>query len=842
MKTRLFLMLLFVSSFAFAQNWSQVGATQFSTKFALNAEMAFDNSGTPYVLYEDPTENKVFVMKFDGTNWVEVGSGAISAEDYNNIAIKVNPVTNQPWVALKAALNGSSSNIDIYSFNGSSWVLEGSNIGGGFYSYGIQLQFSTTGTPRVVGMISTGGNDRRPQFYTKGLTSWALTNGLVGLNARVDFYDYDNYMVADANGKLTSKAVTAVSSANDLLLLDNISEDYREVSGNSTEHYFATNNVTSNTIVVGKSGGSVTQPTGVENNTNSILKFKESTTNNQFYLMYSDASENLVFQSYKTNDTWSTVPSIGIATNTTDFFVKMEMNPIDGNIYVVYKDGGKMSVKKFIVEQPLNLPRIYVDIDASGTGDGSSWANAYTAINDALVNTYSNTTEIWIAAGTYSPGSAREDSFDFNIDGLSIYGGFDGTETSISERDLINNSTILSGDVNGNDAVVDFAVTSTSSRIDNNHQVVKISADNVTIDGFKIEDGDAVQNANGFTQGAAILIDPIALNSIIKNCEINNNVTYSGGAIAVRYEVSTSLSIVNCIFNNNVSRYGSGLYFLIATNANINLNLINTLFINNVSKNYNSSTEGYTGSAAWIRANTSGSNLTTSIINCTFANNIDTGTISGSERGALSLARRTDGSSTHNATINNSIFYNNKGAASATTVAVNKGHVAFPNLTLVNNSIDEDNFSNLTYLTNTSSTDPMFTSSTDFTLQSGSPAIDAGDNTKIPSGITTDLLGNQRIFNTTVDIGAYEFGSSPLSTKNVSFLSEISMYPNPVTNNLFIKSNEEIKKIEIYNLLGQKIIEKENSNAINLSNLKPNMYLVRIYSKTNSISKRIIKN
>jgi hypothetical protein len=840
MKTRLFLVLLFITSISFAQNWSQIGTTQFSD-FAVNGEIAFDNAGVPYVLYENPTVNKVFVMTFDGTNWVAVGSGAISNENYNNLAIKINPATNQPWVALKAEANGASSNIDVFSFNGTNWVSEGSNVGGSFYTYGIQLQFSTTGTPRVVGVISSGGSDRRPQFFTKSGSNWTFINGEEGLNARVDFNDFGSYTLADSNGRIRRFNVGVGTNAT----YTNASVDYREVSSAFGTDYYATNNVTNSKIEVGEYNATITQPTGVANNTNSILEFNESKTDNQFYLMYSDNTENLVFQKYKKTDSWSVLPSIGIATNTTDFFVKMEMNSTDGNMYVLYKDGGKMSVKKFTVEQPLNLPRIYVDANASGTGDGSSWTNAYTDLNDALNNLYTNTTEVWVASGTYNPGSAREDSFDFNFDGLSVYGGFAGTETSISERDIKANPTILSGDVNGNDTVVDFAVTSTSSRIDNNHQVVKISADNVTIDGFKIEDGDAVQNTNGFTQGAAILIASKALNPIIKNCEIKNNVTYSGGAIAVRYQISTTLTITNCVFNNNVSRYGSGLYMLIMANVSIDLNITNSLFTNNVSKNYYTANDGYTGSAAWIRANTAGANLTTTITNCTFANNTDTGTIAGVlERGPLALGRRVDGSTTHNATINNSIFYNNKGTGGATTIAVNKGHVSSPNITTVNNSISEDNFANLAYLTNTSNADPMFTDSlnNDFKLQSGSPAIDTGDNTKIPTGITTDLLGNQRIFNTTVDMGAFEFGSAPLSTENISLLSETTIYPNPVSNNLTIKSKENILKIEVYNLLGKKLIEKENSSFINLSNLKPNIYFVRIFSAKSSISKRIIKN
>ena len=39
----------------------------------------------------------------------------------------------------------------------------------------------------------------------------------------------------------------------------------------------------------------------------------------------------------------------------------------------------------------------------------------------------------------------------------------------------------------------------------------------------------------------------------------------------------------------------------------------------------------------------------------------------------------------------------------------------------------------------------------------GSPAIDAGSNALIPSGVTTDQRGYARIVNGTVDIGAYEY-------------------------------------------------------------------------------------
>ncbi|PZF71024.1 T9SS type A sorting domain-containing protein [Taibaiella soli] len=49
----------------------------------------------------------------------------------------------------------------------------------------------------------------------------------------------------------------------------------------------------------------------------------------------------------------------------------------------------------------------------------------------------------------------------------------------------------------------------------------------------------------------------------------------------------------------------------------------------------------------------------------------------------------------------------------------------------------------------------------DFRLRCGSPAIDSGSNALVPAGITTDLAGNARISNTTVDIGCFEADSLP---------------------------------------------------------------------------------
>lgn len=97
----------------------------------------------------------------------------------------------------------------------------------------------------------------------------------------------------------------------------------------------------------------------------------------------------------------------------------------------------------------------YVKHDAAGGDDGSSWADAHTSLS-AAIEAAAPYDEIWIAAGTYLPeqavgggeaGDERRRSFLFYADPLSVYGGFDGTETNRSQRDWNANPTVLSGDL-----------------------------------------------------------------------------------------------------------------------------------------------------------------------------------------------------------------------------------------------------------------------------------------------------------------------------------------------------------------------------------------------------------
>ena len=91
---------------------------------------------------------------------------------------------------------------------------------------------------------------------------------------------------------------------------------------------------------------------------------------------------------------------------------------------------------------------VYVDHQASGLNNGTSWVDAFTDLSTALelADEYS---EIWVAAGTYFPGNVRSGSFVLPGN-IQVLGGFKGNEDS-SSRDFAQNQTVLSRNIGDSD-------------------------------------------------------------------------------------------------------------------------------------------------------------------------------------------------------------------------------------------------------------------------------------------------------------------------------------------------------------------------------------------------------
>ena len=79
-----------------------------------------------------------------------------------------------------------------------------------------------------------------------------------------------------------------------------------------------------------------------------------------------------------------------------------------------------------------NVDIVYVDQDAtSGADNGTNWDYAFLSLQDALDVATGGPNQIWVAAGTYTPGTLRMDSFQM-INGVAIYGGFSRWQNGIT--------------------------------------------------------------------------------------------------------------------------------------------------------------------------------------------------------------------------------------------------------------------------------------------------------------------------------------------------------------------------------------------------------------------------
>jgi len=182
----------------------------------------------------------------------------------------------------------------------------------------------------------------------------------------------------------------------------------------------------------------------------------------------------------------------------------------------------------------LSTGPLHVDADSTAPNhDGLAWATAYADLQDALdranelntdLDAENDVSAIWIAEGTYKPsalleiGDARSASFSL-LDGVSLHGGFAGTEDTLDARDWSAHVTTLSGDLGTPDDNSDNAYT------------VAYCGRNIeaAIDGVSITDG----NANG-----------------------GNSDRSRGGGI---YNDGT-LTVTNSILSGNSAEYGGGIY------------------------------------------------------------------------------------------------------------------------------------------------------------------------------------------------------------------------------------------------------------------------------------------
>jgi predicted outer membrane repeat protein len=384
---------------------------------------------------------------------------------------------------------------------------------------------------------------------------------------------------------------------------------------------------------------------------------------------------------------------------------------------------------------------LFVDHTATGAATGVSWTDAFTTVQDALAIAQSGD-EIWVATGVYTPGTARTNSFVLQYQ-LAIYGGFAGTETTLEQRDWETNVTVLSGDVDGNDIVdADGVVTDTANIQGNNtYHVVTADANNgmpplpttnygtAILDGFTITGGSA--DGSGANASGGGFYNFIAFPTL-RNITFQGNQAVNGGGMLI---YNSGPALTNVIFrNNSVTGYGGGI-FATSPSANVATTLINVLFEGN------SALQG----GGMAIANTEGPLL----INVTFANN------DALQGGGLYNANSLIANS---ATLHNSILWGNTASSGGNQIYNQSANPTLHYTLFANGGNDVSGSPNNPASSNNLNRDPLFVdpAGSDFRLSAISPAVNAGDNAQIPGDVTTDLAGNARIQQGTVDMGAFE--------------------------------------------------------------------------------------
>ena len=443
---------------------------------------------------------------------------------------------------------------------------------------------------------------------------------------------------------------------------------------------------------------------------------------------------------------------------------------------------------------------VWVKATASGLADGSSEANAFGSFTTALVQ-INSATDVLRVVGTVPAGSQTlTKAFAYTIQGDA--GG-----------------STLSG-VTGSTARM-FTINAASSG-------QNVTFKNITFSG---------QSSSIAAGGAVLFSNQAGVTINFENCRFNGNTITSttaaaGGALAI--SVST-LNITDCLFKENTAvRDGGAISIGLGTTAT----LTRCTF-------YKNSTTGTTQSFGGAVLYVTGAAAVVNVDHCTFfQNNIghpnqDYGTI------------RSDNGNT---TITNSLFYDNKVTNTTVSPPVLGGPsdwgAAPSGIQTFSKSLGQWISANIDNVTGGSIVKKN-TSAAPFDVAANLASSNLTYNDalgKVTYNAPTVAGENSpiRFVSSSVDAGAWQSGLS-LSVKDNEFAANFSVSYNSQSKNIrVLHSNDDSTSLEIYNLMGSKVISLTNASKeenINASALQSGVYILVIKGSENkSFAKKLVIN
>ncbi|MDO3693396.1 right-handed parallel beta-helix repeat-containing protein [Wenyingzhuangia sp. chi5] len=516
----------------------------------------------------------------------------------------------------------------------------------------------------------------------------------------------------------------------------------------------------------------------------------------------------------------------------------------------------------------------------------------------------------------FGTNQTRDNAF-LLVKNVQIYGSFSGAETNVTDRSLTSETytSILSGDINKQNDISDntyhvlLATENVGVALIDGFTISKGNAN----DSGSITVNSQTINRN---YGGGIFLYNHAsptFNNIIIN---TNSASVAGGGMYC--SLSSAPTITDAIFKENTSADNGGAMYLNSSSLFLNKvsfyenvagnlggaiynynyadsSLFNVTITNNRAENNGGGIYNFSSfpsiSNTFISNNNAKNgggmanfNSSPKMFNATLANNTAVtsgGGIFNDNNSAPTLINVLIHS---NSAMNGGGVYNNNSSSNFTnvTLALNNadsgsGFYNVASTFKITNSVLWDTFYNYSgsYTTNSHSfimnsnntsngninalgfsetdvfTDPY---KDDFSLKSGSPALNVGSNdayTNAGGDLSNDndLGGNTRFYGGIIDLGCYESEEITLGNHHHILDEMFSISPNPTTGSFTVKPsfNSMIEKLELYNVSGR-IIKTvipnsglENVN-VDISNLSSAIYWIKIYSNAGISVSQIIKH
>jgi len=421
----------------------------------------------------------------------------------------------------------------------------------------------------------------------------------------------------------------------------------------------------------------------------------------------------------------------------------------------------------------------YVDgVNGDDANGGTGWSDAWRTIGKAL-SVAGNNDLVLVADTTYNETdlnfngkkihlkgvdhntAGQQPVIDCQSNGRAFYFGSGETKDSVVDNFTIQNGSVedtYGGAIlceNNSSPTIANCVFQNNETVDRNSSYDNENGGAIYCDNSSPMITDCVFSGNGAdAYGGAIYCDNSS-SPTLTNCTFSDNsADWGGGAICCNY---SSPTLTNCTFsNNNANGDGGAIY----CDNSSSPTLTNCAFSDNSTSSCGGAISCWNYSSLAVTncvfSGNSASNdggaiycasSSPTLTNCTFSGNS-----AGSCGGAICCI------SDSSPTSSNCILWGDSASSGGNEIYIwDSGSSCTLNYCCVKNAGYGGQTGNITE-NNCISADPQFVDAAngDYHLQDTSPCIDAGKNSYVPSGVTTDLDGNSRIVSGTVDIGAYE--------------------------------------------------------------------------------------